>query len=103
MGQPVVHWELWSKDPERIGASYAKAFDWNVDHLSEIDYRLVDTGGENGINGGIMTPKEGPWPGDMCLYIAVDDLSTHRKKLEAAGAKIIVERQEMPNVGVLPV
>ena len=41
MGQPVVHWELWSKDPGKCGEFYAKVFDWKVNHIPEMDYRLV--------------------------------------------------------------
>ena len=64
MGQPVVHWELWSKDPQKVADFYAKAFDWNISHLAEMKYWLVDTGGEGGINGGIFKPQEGKWPGN---------------------------------------
>lgn len=99
MGQPVVHWELWSKDPERVSAFYAEVFDWNVQHIPDIDYRLVATGGEGGIDGGIMKPQEGPWPGNMAFYIDVDDLGKYREKIVEAGGKIIVEEMEVPNVG----
>lgn len=27
MGQPVVHWEFWSEDPEKISDFYRKVFD----------------------------------------------------------------------------
>jgi predicted enzyme related to lactoylglutathione lyase len=30
MGKPVVHWELWSKDPEKISSFYAKLFGWKM-------------------------------------------------------------------------
>lgn len=41
MGQPVVHWELWSKDPQKVADFYAQAFDWSVNHLEEMEYWLV--------------------------------------------------------------
>jgi len=101
MGRPVVHWELWSKDPEKIGAFYAQVFGWNVKHIPEMNYRLVETGGEGGINGGIMRPQDGPWPGNMAFYIDVDDLEPYAAKVRAAGGKMIVERMEVPGVGFL--
>ncbi len=99
MGRPVVHWELWSKDPQKVADFYAKAFDWNISHLAEMKYWLVDTGGEGGINGGIFKPQEGKWPGNMAFYINVDELEPFRKKIRDAGGKILIEHQEVPNVG----
>jgi uncharacterized protein len=102
MGRPVVHWELMSKDPAKVSEFYAKIFDWKVQHMPELNYRLVDTGGEGGINGGILKPeREGPWPGNTLFYVAVDDLAAYRKKIVAAGGKIHVEEQEVPGMGTL--
>jgi uncharacterized protein len=80
MGRPVVHWEFWSEDPAKIAEFYEKVFDWNTRSLPNMDYRLVETGGEAGINGGIMKPKAGPWP---------------------AGGRILVEKTNVPGVGEL--
>lgn len=100
MGKPVVHWELWSKDPAKVSDFYANVFEWKIQDIPELNYRLVETGGNGGINGGIMKPqREAPWPGNMAFYIAVDDLAAYRKKIVAAGGKILVEEQEVPNMG----
>ncbi len=101
MGRPVVHWELWSEDPEKVSDFYAKVFDWNIRHLPDLNYRLVETGGGPGINGGIMKPQHGPWPGNMAFYIDVEDLDEYRAKIEAAGGKIVVHKMEVPGVGSL--
>ena len=100
MGNPVVHWELMSKDPEKGSEFYKKVFDWKIQHMPEMNYRMVETGGQGGINGGILKPeREGPWPGNMTMYIAVDDLASYRKRIVAAGGKICVEEQEVPGMG----
>jgi uncharacterized protein len=100
MGKPVVHWELWSKDPEKVSSFYARIFDWKIQHMPELNYRMVDTGGEGGINGGIMQPqREGPWPGNMSFYIDVDDLAAYRKRVVAAGGRILVEEQDVAGMG----
>ena len=101
MGNPVVHWELMSKDPAKVSNFYAKLFGWKIQQMGgPVDYRLVETGGNGGINGGIMKPERaGPWPGNMLFYIAVDDLSAYRKKIVAAGGKIHVEEQKVPGMG----
>ena len=44
MGNGVVHWELMSKDPEKVSAFYHKVFDWKIQHRPELNYRIVDTG-----------------------------------------------------------
>jgi hypothetical protein len=100
MPNPVVHWEMMSKDPAKVSAFYEKVFGWTIKHMPEMDYHLVETGGEGGINGGIFQPqREGPWPGNMTLYINVDDLAAFRKKIVAAGGKICVEEHQVPGMG----
>ena len=103
MGNPVVHWEFMSKEPEMVADFYANIFGWKVTHKPEWNYRLVDTeGGEHTVNGGIVKPeKSGPWPGNMVLYILVDDLAPYRKKIVDAGGKIHVEDQEVSGLGHL--
>ena len=100
MGNPIVHWEFMSKDPAKVASFYEKIFGWKIQHIPEMNYRLVDTGGEGGINGGIMKPdRPEPWPGTMTLYINVEDLAPYRKSIAAAGGKIHVEEQEVPGMG----
>ena len=100
MGNPVVHWELMSKDPAKVSAFYEKIFGWTIQHIPEMNYYMVETGGDGGINGGILKPqREGTWPGNMLFYINVDDLDAYKKKVVAAGGKIHVEQQEVPDMG----
>ena len=103
MGNAVIHFELMSKQPEKVSAFYSKVFDWTINHVPEINYRIVDTGAEgemHGINGGIVKPDQpGPWPGNMLFYILVDDLAAYRQKVVAAGGRICVEEQKVPRMG----
>lgn len=99
MGQPVVHFELWSKNPAKISEFYSKVFGWNINHIPEMNYHMVETGGEGGINGGIMQPDDGPWPGNMAMYMQVDDLAPYRKKIVEAGGKVVVEKMDVPGMG----
>ena len=102
MGRPVVHWEFMSKDPAKVAEFYEKVFAWKIQYIPEMNYRLVETGGQGGINGGILKPeREGPWPGNMTLYIDVDDLAAYRERIVAAGGTIHVEEQEVPGMGSL--
>lgn len=101
MGRPVVHWELWSEEPEALSEFYRTVFDWEIRHEPALNYRIVATGGEGGIDGGIMKPQQGPWPGNMAFYVSVDDLAAYEERVKAAGGKIVVERMEVPGVGHL--
>jgi uncharacterized protein len=105
MGNPVVHWELMSKEPAKVADFYARIFGWKVEHRPELNYRIVDTAAKGdmpGINGGIVKPdRPGPWPGNMLFYILVGDLAAYRKKIVAAGGKIHVEEQKVPGMGKL--
>lgn len=100
MGNPVVHWELMSRDPAGVASFYEAIFGWKVRHEPELNYRIVETGAEGGINGGIVKPERPePWPGNMLLYVAVDDLATYRKRIVAAGGKVHIEEQAVPGMG----
>jgi len=100
MGNPVVHWELWTNDREKLSDFYAKTFGWKVKPNDKTKYNLVETGGKGGINGGIMTPqRKAPWPGNMSFYIEVDDLAAYSRRIEAAGGKIVAKEQQVPGMG----
>jgi predicted enzyme related to lactoylglutathione lyase len=104
MGNPVVHWELWSADPGKCSEFYAKAFDWKIESHPGLDYWMADTDGPaemKGINGGFFRPQGDPkgWPGKLAFYILVDDLAAALERVKAAGGKVLVERQEVGDMG----
>ena len=102
MHNPVVHFEMLSKDPAKLSSFYEKIFGWKVQDMPELNYRIVDTGAQTGINGGIMQPDHPePWPGTTTFYTDVEDLAAYRKKIVDAGGKILIEEQEVPGMGTL--
>lgn len=101
MGRPVVHFEFWSKQPDTVADFYRQVFDWNINHVPEMNYHMADPGGQGGIGGGIMTPQQGDWPSDMTFYIDVEDLAAYGKKIVAAGGAMVIEEMEVPGVGAL--
>jgi len=36
MGQPVVHWEMLSRNPATLSDFYQKIFGWKVQHVPEL-------------------------------------------------------------------
>ena len=94
MGQPVVHWEIAAKDAKRVQDFYAKLFDWKIDANNPINYGMVDTGGEQGINGGIFQ-GEGSF---ITFYVQVDDLQAYLDRAESMGGKTVVPPTEIPDI-----
>ena len=101
MGAPVVHWEMWSPDPDRASRFYADVFGWQARAIPDMKYTLVETGGPGGINGGIMTPQKGEWPAKLTMYVDVDDVDAYGAKIVAAGGRLVVPRMEVPGVGIM--
>ena len=57
MPNPVVHWEILSEDPGKIQEFYANLFGWHVDTNNPMDYGMVDTHSEGGINEALLVAK----------------------------------------------
>ena len=98
MGNPVVHWELAAKDPQKTSEFYAELFDWKINHHPEMQYWMAHTGGEGGIDGGIMAPH-GDAPNFVTFYVLVDDLAAYLAKAESLGGKTIMGPMPIPGVG----
>src|SRR6516165_7983725 len=76
MGQPVMQWQILSQDPAKAAEFYTKLFNWEINTNNALNYRMVDTASERGINGGIWpAPPEGH--GMVSLYVEVDNLQTY--------------------------
>jgi predicted enzyme related to lactoylglutathione lyase len=89
MGQPVVHWEIAAKDAKKLQDFYTQLFDWKIDANNPMNYGMVETGGQGGINGGIM-PVQGDYPPYVTFYVHVDDLQAYLDKAESLGGTTIV-------------
>ena len=95
MPNPVVHWEIHAKDAQKSREFYAKLFDWHVEYIEPMNYGVVDTHAEGGINGGIAS-ADGPTR--VTFYVQVDDLQAYLDKAESLGGKTIMPPTEIPNV-----
>lgn len=98
MGQPVVHFEIASHDAKRLQQFYATLFGWKVDSNNPMSYGMVDTGGQGGINGGIMQTHDG-MPSYVTFYVQVDDLQATLDKASTLGAKTCVPPTPIPDTG----
>ena len=99
MSHPVVHFEFWSPDPDKLGTFYKDVFDWDIQHVEGLKYWPIQTRGEGGIHGGMFKPEAGPLPAKLSLYIQVDDMEAALEKATSNGATTIVPPMEIPGVG----
>jgi len=107
---PVVHFEMPSKDKKRTAEFYAKVFGWTMNQLgAEMgDYLLAGTTetDENNmvktpgnINGGFFDYKDEDGFRQPHLVIAVDNLEESMKKVKEGGGKLIGEPMDIPGIG----
>jgi predicted enzyme related to lactoylglutathione lyase len=96
MGQPVMQWQILARDPDTVTAFYANLFGWRVNANNAMGYRIVETGSDRGINGGV-------WPiGDeghplVQLFVEVDDVAAYAARVEQLGGQILIPPQVMPD------
>ena len=97
MANPVVHWEVVSKDGKKTQELYSKLFGRGINTDNPMDYGFVDTKGDGdlGINGGI--PGEGD-PTGVRIFVQVDDLRAYLDKAESMGGKTLMAPMEVPGI-----
>ncbi|HEX9794854.1 MAG TPA: VOC family protein [Planctomycetota bacterium] len=101
----VVHFEIHAGDPQRAMAFYKALFGWEFQRFpGPVDYWLITTGADEdaGINGGLM-PRRTAADGDAVIayvcMVEVADLDAMAEKAEDLGAKIVVAKNVIPQVG----
>jgi predicted enzyme related to lactoylglutathione lyase len=95
----IVHVELSSNDPAATRKFLTGVFGWKFkkeDTMPEMEYWTFDAG--SGPGGGIMKPMVGMPPGTL-NYVLVDSVDAAVKKIAAHGGKVLMPKQEIPNVG----
>ena len=102
--QRVVHFEIYTDDPEAVQPFYHDVFGWKFKEFEggPIEYWLVTTGDEkdSGINGGMARPREGQSPGTINT-IVVPSLDDTMKKIKRGGGDICVPKMAIPEMGWL--
>ena len=89
MGQPVVHFEVIGKDPQRLQSYYGELFGWQIDSDNPMNYGMVEREGNTnadgvGIGGGVGGGPEG-YDGHVTFYVEVPDVEAALAKAEELG------------------
>jgi uncharacterized protein len=95
MPDPVIHFEIVSKDADKLFTFYSDVFGWKIDADNEVGYGIVDNGGE-GINGGIGGVMDHDYAGHVTFYISVSDPAATLQKIQSLGGKTVMEPAEIP-------
>jgi predicted enzyme related to lactoylglutathione lyase len=102
VGQPVMQWQILAKEPDKLADFYTKLFDWDIDTNNALNYRVVDTGSERGINGGIW-PAPPQAPSTVSLYVEVDDVGASVARAIKLGGKLVMPPQQLPDGDVMAI
>ena len=95
MGNPVIQFQMISKNPDETARFYAALFGWTVNADNPLGYRRIDTGSQEGIQGGIW-PAPPQAPDFVQLFIAVDDVAAAAGKAVGLGAKVLIPPTTLP-------
>lgn len=96
MGNPVIQWQLVTKNPDSSAKFYGALFDWEMNRNNLLGYQTVDTGSEVGISGGIWPapPTATPF---VQIFMQVDDCAAYVERAVELGAHVIVPPQVLPD------
>jgi predicted enzyme related to lactoylglutathione lyase len=96
----VVHFEIGARDAHKQYDFYRQLFGWKIDPNNPMNYGMVDTGGQGGINGGIMqTPDKDV--SYVTFYVQVEDLQSYLDKAESLGGQTLCPPMPVPGVGAI--
>jgi hypothetical protein len=108
MKNSVSHFEIYANDPDKLEQFYTSMFDWKVERIPHMDYRLIKTVETDdkgrptqtgGINGGLLKRPEG-YPGNAWVnYVNVESLDASVEKAQKLGAKVTKPRAPVPGMG----
>jgi uncharacterized protein len=97
----VIHFEIPSKEPEKLAEFYKKVFNWEIKKWEgPMPYWLITTGPESepGINGAIYEPDKQGIHG-VVNTVQVTGLEDYIEKVKASGGESLTDIMEIPNVG----
>jgi predicted enzyme related to lactoylglutathione lyase len=98
MENPFVHLELNTPDTAKAKEFYGKLFNWTFtdnDMGGGMVYSTFKP--DSGPGGGMMSMPQAPT--HWLPYIGVDDLKASTEKAKSLGATILMENQEVPDMG----
>ena len=86
-----------ARTSEALKGFYSQLFDWQITDMEAMpNYSTVDTGGEEGIPGGIGEAPKGD-AGHVTFYVRVDDIEASLAKAESLGGTKVMGPMDIPS------
>lgn len=97
MGNPIVHFEIRSADPDAARAFYGKMFGWSFPEAALPGYTYIDSGVPVGTIPGGMSPLQG---GNqmVTVFAGVDDVAAALQQAVALGGTVVQAATSVPGV-----
>lgn len=96
MANPVTHWQILTKQPEKLEAFYSELFGWKISGDNPLGYRTVETNAETGIGGGLWPIGANEGQSGVQLFIRVEDLNLYVENAQKLGARVVIPPQTLP-------
>ena len=97
MANPVMRWQILTKQPKKLEEFYSALFGWKVSGDNALGYRQVDTSSKEGIHGGFWPIAEKEGHSMVQLFVRVDDVKALATKAEELGARVVIPPQTLPD------
>ena len=99
MGQPVVHFEVIGKDPDKLREYYTQLFGWEFGSpIGPTDYTVVErytNPAGIGIGGGVGGVPEG-YTGHVTFYVEVPDVEATLAQAQSLGGRRLMGPDQVP-------
>jgi uncharacterized protein len=96
MGDPVVQWQVITREPDQHAAFYAAAFGWKISADNPLGYRMANTGSSRGIPGGFW-PAPPEAQAFVQLFIEVGDVAKAVDQVTRNGGSVLIPPQTLPS------
>ena len=97
MGNPIVHFEIRSSDPDAARAFYAELFGWAYPPGGFPGYTYVDSGTTEGTIPGGISPLQGGEP-LVTFFVGVQDVAATLEAAAAQGGRVVQPATSVPGV-----
>jgi uncharacterized protein len=99
MPNSFAHIELSTDDVKAAKKFYKSVFDWKLEDMPGMGYTMIDVG--KGTGGGMQAKQMPQQPTAWLPYVEVDDVKKSLAKAQKAGASVIVDYQEIGDMGAI--
>jgi predicted enzyme related to lactoylglutathione lyase len=104
VANPFVHVELHTNDIAKAKTFYSKLFGWTLKDMpmpGGDSYTMIEVG--EGTGGGMMKAQPPGSPPRWQAYVGVEDVAASTRKAKELGAKVMMDKTEVGDVGFMSV